>query len=84
MIQRWKVSASGAAFGGKCTAIIVTEPDGDYVTYADHLAYRAELVAALETIRDKGGKEFTEDEQIVEYDGIACAEIAKRALEGMK
>lgn len=38
------------------------------------------LRAALKEIAGKGGKEGVEDGQIVEWDGIACAAIAERAL----
>jgi len=87
MIQRWKVSASGAAFGGKCTAIIVTEPDGDYVTYADHIADRAELVRLLKEARQypRHAGCFIEKLRLnrgIDYRCDWCKQVD--ALEGMK
>jgi hypothetical protein len=51
MIQRRKVIATSAAFGGIPTIIETTEKDGEYVTYTDHIAEEAELMRLLKEYR---------------------------------
>ncbi len=41
------------------------------------------LRVAMEEIATKGGRELTEDGQIVEYDATACVAIAKAALDAL-
>ena len=79
MLQRWKMSHNNS---------MVTEPDGEWVEYKDHLAAIEEqdkeierLRKALQLIASEGGKSRETECGIIQCNGAWCADQAYWAIQ---
>ena len=75
MIQRWKISYNRS---------MVTEPDGEWVEYKDHLAVVAEKDKEIEQLKQHSCPEYVTMCNCLRCGGFAPKEYEKEDSDGLK